>query len=1077
MKLEPRLLFDAAVAGAVADVAAQVAADGGAEPAPEPAVEPVALPPPEAAVQADQVNVLLVSSNIDNADALANAASENVIVIQYDYKQATLDSLHQKIEEALDGRKADTISFATEGQSGLFYLLDGMYVTADTLEANSDLAQFWTNIGTVLSDEGRVDLLGCFTGGLDGNDYGLLGALEALIEANGNDIEIAASTDMTGSDRGNWILEVGNIDASTYFNAQRLANWSGDLATFTVTNTNDSGAGSLRSAIGSANSSGGFDTVEFDIAANSVINLNSIINVGSNILIDGTTATGYDFGTTNMVNIVHTQNSLALAGTNITVQGLHFSGATSNFAALFVFSGSSTIRENVFNDSYAGILAGGSGSIIQGNYIGTDVTGTSSGGMVLGLDLLGGNHTIGGDTAAERNIISGSSFAQFFLRAQATIQGNYIGTDVTGTNDITGGHGIYVLSTTGTINVGGSNPGEGNLISGNNNGIWVTSNATLNITGNLIGTDPTGTSTIGNSGHGILANTGSLTIGGDTAAERNIISGNGSTGIRIDGGGTHLIEGNYIGIDITGTVDLGNGTHGIRVSGGASTTIGGDTAGERNIISGNDLNGIVTTDGNNITIQGNYIGTDVNGTSDLGNGTEGVSITGGTNILVTDNVISGNGAAGIIVTASDPTIQNNLIGTDASGLNPIANDGNGISVTGGTGTTIGGTGAANTIAYNSGDGVQVDGATNNPISRNSIFDNDGIGISLVNGGNDSQEAPILNRADYDPNTDLFTIEGTFNGTIGQSYTLEFFGNPVDNGGGVEGKVYLGSLIVIGTGSPSPFTFNLAGQPAANLVNFTATATNGTTNNTSEFSSSEPLNTEPVLQNNAPATVIAGRTVTITPQNLLVTDAEQPAGEITYTITRSPQYGQFEYVNAPNEAIDSFTQADINNGLVRYRHFDTTLLTDSPRFSVSDGHGGEISVQLNILVTRDQGSEPQPNQDSIPQQSRYSYRNTQNSFDGIANGFFNVEGENQLSSFGNYLGYALLSNQGDNAISFRIVNAQPRLANNDRNTGYGDAVDALEHAISYWGIRTETALVNDTIEELSALEDIEEDLYD
>ena len=163
--------------------------------------------------------------------------------------------------------------------------------------------------------------------------------------------------------------------------------------------------------------------------------------------------------------------------------------------------------------------------------------------------------------------------------------------------------------------------------------------------------------------------------------------------------------------------------------------------------------------------------------------------------------------------------------------------------------------------------------------------------------------------------------------------------------------------------------------------------------------------------------------------------------------------------------------------MRYRHFDTTLLTDSPRFSVSDGHGGEISVQLNILVTRDQGSEPQPNQDSIPQQSRYSYRNTQNSFDGIANGFFNVEGENQLSSFGNYLGYALLSNQGDNAISFRIVNAQPRLANNDRNTGYGDAVDALEHAISYWGIRTETALVNDTIEELSALEDIEEDLYD
>ena len=110
------------------------------------------------------------------------------------------------------------------------------------------------------------------------------------------------------------------------------------------------------------------------------------------------------------------------------------------------------------------------------------------------------------------------------------------------------------------------------------------------VSGNFIGTDVTGTASLGNANRGISINVGaqSNTIGGSTAGERNIISGNGAYGISFFDLGTenNKVVGNYIGTDVTGTVALGNLDSGIFIGSGArSNIIGGTTAGERNIIS------------------------------------------------------------------------------------------------------------------------------------------------------------------------------------------------------------------------------------------------------------------------------------------------------------------------------------------------------------------------------------------------------------------------------------------------------------------------------------------------------------
>ncbi|NJM40259.1 MAG: hypothetical protein HC853_05595 [Anaerolineae bacterium] len=154
------------------------------------------------------------------------------------------------------------------------------------------------------------------------------------------------------------------------------------------------------------------------------------------------------------------------------------------------------------------------------------------------------------------------------------------------------------------------------------------------IAGNYIGLDADGTTVARNNTSntvslgGIRIETGSNTIGGLTAADRNVISGNLYSGIVLFGSGanSNIIRGNYIGTDAGGTLDRGNDQEGIDIDGGNNNVIGGSNVNARNIISGNDSDGIEIDSGDNNIVQGNYIGTDVTGTIDLGNTRDGIDI-------------------------------------------------------------------------------------------------------------------------------------------------------------------------------------------------------------------------------------------------------------------------------------------------------------------------------------------------------------------------------------------------------------------------------------------------------------------
>ena len=174
-------------------------------------------------------------------------------------------------------------------------------------------------------------------------------------------------------------------------------------------------------------------------------------------------------------------------------------------------------------------------------------------------------------------------------------------------------------------------------------------------------------------------------------------------GVTIIGDG-NFVQGNFIGTDVSGTVALGNKLGGMLIV-GSNNLVGGTAAGARNVISGNDIDGvqIATAGSSNNLIQGNFIGTDVSGTADLGNGRVGVLISaeatnntvGGTSDAAR-NVISGNEDIGVQIAnvgTNNNTVQGNFIGTDASGSSAIGNSIDGVEIDfGASGNTIGGSG-------------------------------------------------------------------------------------------------------------------------------------------------------------------------------------------------------------------------------------------------------------------------------------------------------------------------------------------------------------------------------------------------
>lgn len=358
---------------------------------------------------------------------------------------------------------------------------------------------------------------------------------------------------------------------------------------------------------------------------------------------------------------------------------------------------------------------------ISGNLIGTDINGTSIKANNVGINLINGskNNIIGINGAGEGvlNLISGNSFRGIEISDQDSytniIAGNLIGTNLHGTAAIgNGGSGILVGGADNRIGTNGDGSFdqlEGNVISGNSTvGINLSSNGNQ-VSGNLIGVDITGLIELGNAMGGISIYGFDNLIGtnGDGIAdedERNIISANSSnqnsgSGIRIEGN-SNTVAGNYIGTDVTGTAGLGNYHEGISLINGASgNLIGTDGDGqsdliEGNLISGNGRAGVALFAASSNTIAGNFIGTDLTGTSAIPNGHNNDSGLGAVhlaansskNIIGTNsdgqndnsegNIISGNSQAGIFLTGPN-TMHNilagNYIGVDVTGSSVLGN--------------------------------------------------------------------------------------------------------------------------------------------------------------------------------------------------------------------------------------------------------------------------------------------------------------------------------------------------------------------------------------------------------------------
>jgi hypothetical protein len=682
------------------------------------------------------------------------------------------------------------------------------------------------------------------------------------------------------------------------------------LSTFTVLNTNDSGPGSFRQALLDANANPGLDTIVFNIGAGGVQTirpLSALPTVTDAVFIDGTSQAGYDpLHPTPMIEL-----DGSLAGFGVT--------------GLILAGGNCTVRGLVIN-RFGGdglLLTGLGGDVIQGNYIGTDLTGTVAlgngssqmGGLFGGfdegikIDNTAGN-TIGGTTAADRNLVAGSVVDGIQVAGSAAtanlVIGNYVGTDVTGTIALRNAFsGVAIFGGAHDNTIGGV--GTGNVISGNGgSGVYISDAATggNQVIGNSIGVSAAGTAGLGNGVCGVEIVNGATAniVGGTAAGMDNVISANGSDGVQIRGAGTNdnLVEGNFIGTDVTGMVGLGNRLSGVAVFGGPQgNTIGGAAAGAGNLISANGADGVFFADPGTTANQvlGNSIGVNAVGAA-LGNASDGVQI---------------------VNFASWQTIKGNVIAFNGSSATPWHS---GVLITGGTG---------------------------NAISQNSIFGNAFLGIdlggdgvtlndSLVHAGpNNYQDFPV--PASASSIAGVTTIQGTLHGAANSTFTVEFFASPSgDPSGYGQGQEFLGSASVTTDASGNAnFTAVFTASIAHGwVVSATATDTNG---NTSEFSQVISVKTAGILTlTSAAVTATEGAAFSGIVASFTDSDGD-PANNFTATINWSD--GQTSVATIAASAKGGF---DISTS----RDFaDEGSLSFTVQLTDSDGTSASVSGTATV----------------------------------------------------------------------------------------------------------------------------------
>ncbi len=567
---------------------------------------------------------------------------------------------------------------------------------------------------------------------------------------------------------------------------------------FTVTNTSDSGTGSLRYALQMCAFTNGPHTISFNIPASDP-NYNSETGVWKI-----SPATTYDYIIKSNVTIDAGTQTTNQGNTNIYGPEIYLDGNSQsvNYCFSVVNASNTVIRGFIISGFMYGIQVTGTSSqntVIAGNYIGTNDDASAGNGNYIGVEVISGADytTIGGTNPEDRNIVSGNGHIGIRLLdvRYCNVFNNYVGVDRTGTVEIPNYDGISLEGAVKFNNVGGAEPGQGNLVSGNVAygiplfGAGAEGNT---IAGNLIGTDITGSFAIPNT-YGVLFDDGSYNniLGGDTDAERNVLSGNSGYGVFIYNMGTNsnIVEGNYIGTDKSGVSAISNDV-GIVIDGAAFKHII-----DNNIISGNLQQGIYIniTGCDSTKIVRNKIGLNVNN-APLGNGSDGIRISQGP--------------------------KYSLIGGSPE--------------------------EANTIAYNGGNGVYImfDNDDNHLISCNAIYLNNGLGIDLfppgvnVNdagdvdaGANEGMNFPEITDVSFAWGSGETSITGTLDSPYPELCEIQIFKAIPDDSGHGQASQYLISVIPDSEGA---WTATIAIGVLYSEDFITALAIDAD-NNTSEFS--------------------------------------------------------------------------------------------------------------------------------------------------------------------------------------------------------------------------------------------------
>ena len=424
-------------------------------------------------------------------------------------------------------------------------------------------------------------------------------------------------------------------------------------ATFVVTNSANFGTGTLRDAINWANTNAGPDEIQFNIGAGGpqVIGITtSLLPITESVTIDGTTQPGYSG--TPLIEI-------SGAVTPWPFTGLNFA-ANSNIVRSVIVNRFTNDLIRFDNSSY---------NTVENCWLGVDAAGTNDYGGRRGIYInVGSNNSIGSSAAAGRNIIAGCSDEGIYIfrGTNNVIQGNYIGTDVTGSVAIGNSTGVRIQEGCSNV-VGGTVSGQGNVVSGNFTGVGLESTWGNTLQGNIVGLNAVGTAKVyfgltQTRGISIYQSNTNL-IGGTVAGARNVISGL-NHGVELQNASANRVEGNYIGTDVSGTNAVGNSRGIYGTTGATRNFIGGTVAEAGNLISAN-VDGIYFNQASSNLVQRNVIGHSLSGTNYLGN-SSGITIVnslgnmiGGTNGL--GNLMVSNFYGVRIETDNNGICEGNLV--------------------------------------------------------------------------------------------------------------------------------------------------------------------------------------------------------------------------------------------------------------------------------------------------------------------------------------------------------------------------------------------------------------------------------